>query len=418
MRTPDRIVRRSGVRWQLRHWDQHGRLRWKTFRTRADAEKFGREAASNVESGIGPSLDMRLNELVAEFRRARLGSDGGLRPSSIKDAEAALARIEDHFGRRKLTSIHPPDIERFRDGALTELRAERDVAFTARLDRKRLQVSAATRKDHRARLTAELSRLEAEAPTIRADIAVVGVRTINKVIASLRTIFKFAIGRRYLNYNAAAHVRMLKKVVDDNRPVDHACLTPAEIARLIAATDPDWRAAIMVAAYGGLRLGELLGLGWADVELSANRLLVRRQLEAVTGELRAPKTKAGSRFVELPGFVMLELKKWKLRCPKGEPELVFPDSAGRPMDDRNLRSRVFYPALRRAGLRRIRVHDLRHTGASLMIATGADLAAISRQLGHANPQITLSTYAHAFARRSESGLGAKMEALVAAEVRG
>ena len=54
------------------------------------------------------------------------------------------------------------------------------------------------------------------------------------------------------------------------------------------------------------------------------------------------------------------------------------------MDDSNFRSRVFYPALRHAGLRRVRLHDLRHTAASSMIATGADLAAISRQLGHAN----------------------------------
>jgi integrase len=86
------------------------------------------------------------------------------------------------------------------------------------------------------------------------------------------------------------------------------------------------------------------------------------------------------------------------------------------MDDRNFRARVFYPALRRAKLRRIRVHDLRHTAASLMIATGADLAAISRQLGYANVQITLSTYTHFFARRSESGLGTRLEELVRKEV--
>jgi integrase len=97
--------------------------------------------------------------------------------------------------------------------------------------------------------------------------------------------------------------------------------------------------------------------------------------------------------VELPAVAVRELKAWRLRCPKGQLDLCFPNLGGGPGDDRNLRSRVFYPALRRAprqpqhhaldlrGLRRIRVHDLRHTAASFFIATGADLAAVSRQLG-------------------------------------
>ncbi len=96
--------------------------------------------------------------------------------------------------------------------------------------------------------------------------------------------------------------------------------------------------------------------------------------------------------------------------------MCFPNGEGGPQDDRNFRSRHFHRALRRAGLRRIRVHDLRHTAASLLIATGADLAAISRQLGHANPQITLSTYTHFFAKRADSDLGAKLGAFVEREV--
>ena len=166
-------------------------------------------------------------------------------------------------------------------------------------------------------------------------------------------------------------------------------------------------------AYGGLRLGELLGLTWSDVE--PHRIYVRQQLEAVTGHFTQPKTKAGTRFVELPSFVMRRLNEWRVACPNGEHNLCFPNSQGGPMNDRNFRSRMFYPALRRAKLRRIRVHDLRHTAASSMIATGADLAAISRQLGHANIQITLSTYTHWFAKRNDSGLGAKLEAMLAKE---
>ena len=153
-------------------------------------------------------------------------------------------------------------------------------------------------------------------------------------------------------------MRKLKATPHPDRPLDQNVLTPSELQTLNTNTDADWRAAIMVLAYGGLRLGELLGLQWDGVEFGRNRILVRRQLEAITGELRKPKTAAGIRFVELPSFVVHELKTWRLRCPKGEHRLCFPDSTGRPMDDRNFRARVFYPALRRAKFRRIRVHDL------------------------------------------------------------
>ena len=106
---------------------------------------------------------------------------------------------------------------------------------------------------------------------------------------------------------------------------------------------------------------------------------------------------------------MKELRDHKLRTQRYFGDMVF------PVHSRRFRDNVFFPALRRAKLRRIRIHDLRHTCASMLIAKGADLVTISRQLGHANPQITLGIYAHMFARRSESGLGARMEELVRAE---
>jgi integrase len=89
---------------------------------------------------------------------------------------------------------------------------------------------------------------------------------------------------------------------------------------------------------------------------------------------------------------MKDLKTHRLRTPG---EVMF------PLDPRNFRSRVWHPALHRAGLRAIRIHDARHTHASLLIAAGADVVAVSRRLGHANPNITLTTYSHLF-KRSDS----------------
>ena len=72
-------------------------------------------------------------------------------------------------------------------------------------------------------------------------------------------------------------------------------------------------------------------------------------------------------------------------------------------------------AQRRAGLRAIPLHNLRHTAASLWIAAGVDLPTVSRQLGHANLAITLAVYAHWFERRSDTGLAAKLEAFLDGE---
>jgi integrase len=79
---------------------------------------------------------------------------------------------------------------------------------------------------------------------------------------------------------------------------------------------------------------------------------------------------------------------------KGEDDLIFPSERGTPLDGRNLVRRYFEPALRTAGLPRIRFHDLRHTFASLLIAQGEHPKLISEQLGHASVQITLDRYGH------------------------
>jgi len=106
---------------------------------------------------------------------------------------------------------------------------------------------------------------------------------------------------------------------------------------------------------------------------------------------------------------LIELKAHRLRTPG---EFMF------PMDERNWRSRVWHPALRRAGLRAVRIHDARHTHASLLIAAGADVVAVSRRLGHSNPAITLSTYSHAFARRDAAPLGEQLAAFMRKEASG
>lgn len=103
---------------------------------------------------------------------------------------------------------------------------------------------------------------------------------------------------------------------------------------------------------------------------------------------------ASGKSIAMTPTLALALRKHQVASKfSGEDELVF-TTTGRPLDGCNLVRREFKPALRRAGLRQIRFHDLRHTFASLLIAQGEHVKYISQQLGHASAQMTLDRYGH------------------------
>lgn len=107
-----------------------------------------------------------------------------------------------------------------------------------------------------------------------------------------------------------------------------------------------------------------------------------------------PKSKASRRKIDLAPELIHKLKKWKLACPKGETDLIFPTEEGTPENAANLLYRRFLPALRRAGLPRMRFHNLRHTYASLLIAQGEHPKYIQSQLGHSSINVTMDIYGH------------------------
>jgi len=165
-----------------------------------------------------------------------------------------------------------------------------------------------------------------------------------------------------------------------------------EIQALLAATDPRRRVVILTAVLTGLREGELLGLPWGDIDWQNRQIYVRQQYTA--GRFSELKTKASRRRVDLPGELAQELRRWRLQCPPGAHDLVFPTGAGNPESHSNLLNRGFYPALRRAGLRKIRFHDLRHTYASLLIANGEHPKRIQALMGHSSINVTMDVYGH------------------------
>jgi len=158
-----------------------------------------------------------------------------------------------------------------------------------------------------------------------------------------------------------------------------------------------------VAAYTGLREGELLGLRWCDVDLKKREIHVRHQLSR-TGKLVEPKTPKAVRTVPLGKEMVRFLTRHRLASDFSTDEhLVFPSQDGTPLNQSNLVNRGFRPALKKAGLDGlnpgIRFHDLRHFFASVMIDRGVSSVVLADVMGHRDSRTTERIYVHLFNRR-------------------
>ena len=144
----------------------------------------------------------------------------------------------------------------------------------------------------------------------------------------------------------------------------------------------------------GLRRGELLGLKWDDIDLKNGVLHVRRQVMRQEGKMvEAPlKTKNSYRSIAIPADAVEVLKMQRDKIGNGS-EYVFPSPTGGPMSSDSV-LHMLQRVLKRAGLERIRFHDLRHTFATLALQNGVDVKTVSGMLGHYSAGFTLDTYAH------------------------
>ena len=143
----------------------------------------------------------------------------------------------------------------------------------------------------------------------------------------------------------------------------------------------------------GLRRGELLGLKWEDIDLEHGELRVKRQVARINGEVvEAPlKTKNAYRTLPLSEDTIQILKVQKKKV--GQSPWVFPSPTGGPISPDSV-GNMLHRVLKRAGLSRIRFHDLRHTFATLALQNGVDVKTVSGMLGHYSAGFTLDTYAH------------------------
>ena len=143
----------------------------------------------------------------------------------------------------------------------------------------------------------------------------------------------------------------------------------------------------------GLRRGELLGLKWEDIDLEKGNLRVKLQIARINGEVvEAPlKTKNAYRVLPLAEDTIQVLKQQRKKT--GSSPWVFPSPTGGPISPDSV-LHMLHRVLKRAGLPRVRFHDLRHTFAALALQNGVDIKTVSGMLGHFSAGFTLDTYAH------------------------
>jgi len=235
-----------------------------------------------------------------------------------------------------------------------------------------------------------------------------------------------AVRRGLSNRTVLHHFRLLHKALKDGvklgligvnpcdgidapQPVDKEMkiLSPNDVSKFFtAAQEAPWPCYYLfyTMLFTGLRRSEALGLPWRHLDLDLCTLKVRQTLHRLSGGkyvIQPPKTHKGWRQIDMPPSLALLLREYRsevetqrllLGKPLTDKDFVFAHADGSPLDPSTV-THIFARVVRKSGLE-LRLHDLRHSFASVMLAAGVNVKVISQSLGHANIGITLDTYAH------------------------
>ncbi len=211
------------------------------------------------------------------------------------------------------------------------------------------------------------------------------VRNINQVISSA---MDFAIAQKIISENPCKAVALPKLEHKEMQTI------PAEQlqAFLTEAKATGVYEMYYIELATGLRRGELLGMKWEDIDMKQGIIRVRRQVSRIDGKIvEAPlKTKNSYRVVTISPQAIEVLKQQKA---KTNDQYVFPSPNGGPISPDSVNN-MLHRVLDRAGIPKVRFHDLRHTFATLALQNGVDIKTVSGMLGHFSAGFTLDTYAH------------------------
>lgn len=228
------------------------------------------------------------------------------------------------------------------------------------------------------------------------------INTVKSVLTPLRALFQHAVEDGHVTANPCTRIlkRTPKEETGQTRKADF--LTREEVKLLLdtsRAHFPQHYPFFLLLARTGLRIGEAMALQWDDIDFHGRFIEVRRSL--YKNHISTPKNGKTRRvdmsqqLTETLKTLLIERKKETLQRGWRElPSWIFTTTAGTFLNEGSFRYRHWTPLLKKAGLRSLRVHDLRHTFASLLIQHGESLAYVKEQLGHHSIKLTVDTYGH------------------------
>ncbi|MGC5584134.1 tyrosine-type recombinase/integrase [Ornithinimicrobium sp. W1665] len=216
--------------------------------------------------------------------------------------------------------------------------------------------------------------------------------TVNHRLVTVRSVLKAAVEDNVVPSNVAASVRPVRL---DGRTKRVEIPPAQDVAAVIEASEPRMKAYVELAAYAGLRLGEISAVQVGDVDFLRRVLHVRRQVQARPGgppEVREPKYES-VRDVPIPDELVQTLARHVEDHGVSSQGWLFFTGAGRPMPPSSVNN-WWGRTTRAAGVEGLHLHALRHFFASGLIAAGCDVVTVQRALGHSKPSTTLDTYSH------------------------
>ncbi len=224
--------------------------------------------------------------------------------------------------------------------------------------------------------------------------------TVTHIKNVISGILNKAVDDEVIAVNPAHRLGKIIKTKDRREAIDP--LTQDELKKLLDTVQVEFsghHCLCLLLARTGLRIGEALALKWGDIDFNGRFIHVQRGISR--GRIELPKSgktrnvDMSKQLTEVLRLHQTESKKKGLALGLGDtPEYIFTNEKGGLMDKDNWRRRVFVKALKKAGLREIRIQDLRHGYATLRISKGDNIQDVSKQLGHHSVKLTLDVYSH------------------------
>ena len=378
--------------WVVDYKDQHGKRRLKTFKTKKAADSWATTALFQVKQGTHTADSASVTVAEAGEAWIKECERSGLESSTLKQYREHLRlHINPLIGSQKLSKITVPAVK----------------AFMQRLG------DGGT----------ELPTPKGQPPKIKAPCSDAMVK---KVVSSFGALFAEAQESGLVAQNPVRQMRRRRK---DRRKGSHAkrhirklrvgtdIPTREEARGIMEAAQGRWRPFLVTAFLTGLRASELRGLRWADVDLDGNEIHVRQRADYLN-TIGSLKSETSERSVPVPPMVVNTLREWKLTCPKGELNLVFPNGLGKVEGIASIHGRGVGQTLMVAGVTvetgeknksgkpilkpKYSLHKFRHFYASWLInrkeegGLGLPPKMVQERLGHSTINITMDLYGHLF----------------------